>query len=218
MKRLLLLVIFLSSFSYSQQDQKFINVIGSSELIKKADQMNFNVYIKTVDESIEASKILNDKYLVDLLIMIKEAGIRSEDTEISPLAFGKNYDRDGSQKGYYTQTTISFLLKDLEKYYYLSNKLSSNNAFEISAEYSLSKYEQEHREAYVEALKAAREKAEYMTAAMNMKLGEVLEIEELTSPQALFNPLNVVSKENAGDNITGNVNIKRSVRVKFALR
>ncbi len=178
---IVLFLILMSAASFSQQDQKFINVTGNAEIIKKADEMKFAVYIKTIDESVEASKILNDKYLVDLLIILKDAAIKSEDTEISPLSFGKYYDpvERGVQKGYYTNTIVSFLLKDMKRYYEITNKLSTNNAFEINAEYAISDYEAQHRAAYEKALLAAMEKAEYMTEALNMKLGEVLEIEEL---------------------------------------
>ena len=99
------------------------------------------------------------------------------------------------------------------------NKLSKNNYFEITnSNYGISDYEAQHKLAYEKALKAAKEKAEYMTKALGIKLGKVLEIDENNYWQSYATPFNTVTKVNLRESdISGNVTIRRSVRVKFSI-
>lgn len=220
-----LLAIFIFCFvSLNAQDnQKYININGTSELILPADQINFTVQIKIIDDSIEESKKTNDKYLNELMSILKGIGINSNDIEISPIILGKNYENDINrvriQKGFFTEVKVNFLLKDLSKYFELTNKISSSNYFEIlNSSYNISDYEQQHRLAYEKALNAAKEKAEYMAKTLGVKLGEVLEIDENNYWQSYVNPSNIVTQVNSSDgSISGKVTIRRSVRVKFAI-
>ncbi|MGA9292054.1 MAG: SIMPL domain-containing protein, partial [Ignavibacteriaceae bacterium] len=160
----LIILIFCFVTVNAQENNKYINVNGTSELILPADQINFIVQIKIIDESVSESKKTNDKYLNELLTILKETEINSKDIEVSPITIGNNYEsveRERKQKGFYTEVNVSFILKDLSKYYDLTNKLSKNNYFEITnSNYSISDYEVQHKFAYEKALKAAKEKAE----------------------------------------------------------
>jgi uncharacterized protein YggE len=146
--------------------------------------------------------------------------IADNDVNISPVSLGRNYeyrDRERIQKGFYTEIRVTFLLKEMGKYYELINRLSAYDYFEITgSEYIISDYEKQHRLTYEKALKAASEKADYMAVAMNIKVGEILEIEENNASQNYPNPYNTVTVESSG-NISGKVIIRRSVRVKFSI-
>ena len=218
----LILLLFCSISVNAQENTKYINVNGTSELILPADQINFTIQIKIVDESVEESKKANDKYLNELLTLLKTSEINSKDIEVSPITIGKNYEvieREREQKGFFTQVNVSFILKDLTKYYDLTNKLSKNNYYEIvNSNYSISDYEAQHKLAYEKALEAAKEKAAYMTKALGVKLGNVLEIDENNYWQSYATPFNTVTKVNLRESdISGNVTIRRSVRVKFSI-
>jgi uncharacterized protein len=220
----IILAFFVLSFAviHAQQNQRYINVNGTSELILQADEINYTIQIKIINESLEKSKQINDKNVKELLKILKNSGIDSNDIEVSPLILGKNYensDRERKQKGFYSTVNVSFILKDLSKYFDLTDQLSSNDSYEIvSSGYGISDYERQHKLAYEKALKAAREKAEYMTQTLGVKLGGVLEIDENNYGQTYPNPFNTVTKENIqGGNISGKVTIKRSVRVKFTI-
>ncbi len=223
-KLLLALIVFSSVFANAQEKQRYIDVNGTSELILPADQINFTVEIRIVDESIEASKKTNDKVLNEFMTILKNKSINKDDIETSPIRLGKNYKykedtRERIQDGFYTEVEVNFTLKDLSKYFELSNKLASNDNFEIqNSSYSISDYEQQHQHAYIKALKAAKEKAEYMTKTLGVKLGEILEIDENNYHQGYPNPMNSITEVNAkSGNISGKVTIRRSVRVKFAI-
>jgi len=206
----------------AQENIRYINITGTSELILPADQMNFTVQIKTINNSIEESKKANDDHLSQLLSLLKNSGINSNDITTSPITLGKNYefhDREKIQKGFYTEVIVTFLLKDLSKYYDITNKLSSSSSFDnISSSYAIADYELQNKLAYQKALKTAKEKAEYMANTLGLKLGDALEIDASTPVQNYPNPFNnatIIDSPNS--NVSGKVTISRSVRVKFAL-
>jgi Uncharacterized conserved protein len=218
-----ILLVLCFAYSNAQEHQRYINVNGTSELVLTADQINFTVKIRLIDSSVEKSKISNDKCLNELSAILKNIGINSNEMQVSPITLGKNYEfieREHKQKGFYTEVIVSFLLKDISKYYELTNKLATNDAFEITnSDYSISNYELQHRLAYEKALIAAKEKAEYMSKALGTNLGEVIEIEENNYWQNYSSTTNSISVEKStSSNISGKVTIRRSVRVKYSLK
>lgn len=222
MKSFMLSIILCFASLSAQETQKYINVNGVSELILPADQINFTVKINVIAESIEKSKKTNDINLDKLIAILKGVGIDSDDIEASPIILGKNYVNENNferkHKGYFADVKISFILKDLSKYYELTNSLSLNNYFEIiNSSYSISDYERQHKLAYEKALNAAKEKAEYMSKAIGVKLGEALEIDENNYWQSYGSPLNSVAYVNSQEDVAGKVTIRRSVRIKFAI-
>lgn len=224
MKHILIILTLCITTSFAQQPQKYINVNGTSELVRNADQINFSIQIKNISETVEKSKSANDINSSALLILLSKHGIDKDNIEVSPLKLGKNFEfQDGSrrrvQNGYFTHVDISFLLKDISKYYALSNDIAKSDAYEIiSSNYNISDYEAQHIAAYEQALKAAKEKALYMCSTLGVKLGDVLEIDENNQWQSYPNPFNTVTKESSQDvSPSGKVTIRRSVRVKFAI-
>jgi len=223
MKKLFFFIVLLVCFYSVNAQQKYINVNGTSELILNADQINFTVQIKVIKETIEESKKKNDEYVNQLLQILKSSGINSEDIEVSPITLGKNYEysgRERTQNGFYSQVIVSFILKDLSGYYNLTDKLTANDNFEITnAYYNISDYEKQNKIAYENALKAAKEKAEYMSKTLGLTLGDVLEIDENANTPGYPNPFNTMTRENnKNENPYGNVTIRRSIRVKLAIQ
>jgi uncharacterized protein len=222
MKFMFAVVLLCYSFSAAQENHRYININGTSEITIPADQITITVQIKTVNSRMEESKRINDEKYNELSVLLKNIGISNDDIQVSPLTLGKNYvysERERKQDGYYAQLKVSFLLKDLSKYYELTNNLSTNDNYEIvNSDYNISDYELQHRSAFEQALKAAKEKADYMASTLGLKIGEVLEIEENSLIPNYPNPFNTATVINSqGDDISGKVVIRRSVRVKFAL-
>lgn len=222
MRKMLFIVLLVLLTKITAQDiPKYINVNGTSEITVNADQININIHIRTIEKSIEESKKNNDKSVNDLLTILKNLGINTEDIEVSPISLGKNYEyKNGEriQNGYFTNVNVSLLLKDLSKYYELIDKVSLNDSFEITnSTYKVSGYEAKLKSAYEKALLAAKEKAEYMAKALGVKLGDVIEIDENNSHGGPI-PLNTFAREDLqSSGISGKVTINRSVRVKFAI-
>lgn len=217
---LVIMILFISKIN-AQGFDKFINVTGTSELVVKADQMEIGINIKTIGTSIEDSKKINDRSVSELSEILKSGGIAISDIEISPLSLGKNYEyKQGErvQNGYFTNINVSFLLKDLSKYYKLIDKISTNDFFEITnSSYKISDYEIKMKSALEKALLAAKEKAFLMAQVLNVNLGSVLEIDETIFKDGPI-PFNTMAKESFQEGgITGKVTITKSIRVKFAI-
>jgi hypothetical protein len=219
---LIVFLLFYFASANAQVDKKFINITGTSEVILPADQISFSVQIRTLADSVEVCKKINDNRLDEVLAILKNEGINSKDIETSPENIAKYYEtkeRERIQKGFYAEMRVSFLLRDLSKYYEVSNKLCSSSSFGgITSFYGISDYELQNKTAYQKALKAAKEKAEYLANTLGLKLGAVLEIDENSSGQNYSNSINLQSGVvSQNENISGKVNIKRSIRVKFAI-
>jgi uncharacterized protein YggE len=198
-------------------------VNGTSELILPADQIKYTIQIKIVAAAVEASKNANDSCRNELLRKLNKIGINSNDINVLPMTLGKNYEfnkGERKQRGFYTEVNVIFLLKDLSKYYELTNELSSSNQYEIKeSTYNISDYELQQKIAFEKALLAAKEKAKYMVHVLGVKLKDVLEIEENNYWQAgsiYSNTIEQKQDSRAGD-MSGKVTIRRSVKVKFAI-
>lgn len=227
MKLCVVLVLLLAFFSTNAQDtRRYIDINGTAEVNVPADQIEFNVQIRVVRETIEDSKKQVDASVANLLKILKSFNLDEEDIIESPAILGKNYTYEsGSQKlnGYFASATVSFKLKDLSKYYALSDQLAKDQTIEVvNSFYSLSDYETHSREAYEKALKAAVDKAGYMTKTLGVSVGRILSVDENNPnyPMPYYN-MKVMEQSNAGGGdaaaISGKVNITRTVRVKFEL-
>jgi uncharacterized protein YggE len=219
------LSLFICSFASTnaQEIHKYITVNGTSEIILPADQIKYTIQIKIVAAAVEASKNANDSCRNELLRKLNKIGINSNDINVLPMTLGKNYEfnkGERKQRGFYTEVNVVFLLKDLSKYYELTNELSSSNQYEIKeSTYNISDYELQQKIAFEKALLAAKEKAKYMVHVLGVKLKDVLEIEENNYWQAgsiYSNTIEQKQDSRAGD-MSGKVTIRRSVKVKFAI-
>ena len=223
MQRLILPLFLLCIISLSAQNNvRYINVNGTAEVTVQADQIDFNIQVRIVNESLEESKRQNDLSTEKILTVLTKLGINKSDIKASPVTFGKQYEYINArreEKGFFAATNISFVLKDLSKYYELSNELATVKEIEnINSNYTTSRYEENHQLAYEKALRAAKEKAGYMAKALDIKAGKVLEVDEYNMPQPYTNMANFAAeKQTRYDPAFGKVTIKRSVRVKFEL-
>lgn len=228
MKRVLFVLFFAASLIINAQVQsRFINVTGTAEIIAQADCIVFNAQIRTVNESMEQAKKINDRNLDELLTTIKSNGVNSDDIEIAPVSLGKNYEYGTSgrkERGYFANVNLTFKLKDFSKYLKLTEKIAKNPSAALNSSFELSKEKLQilNKEARLKALAAAKEKAEYMAAALKTKLGSVSEIEEVDGESPTFRGMGALANISAkmdtdmlNEPVAGNITIKKTVRVKF---
>jgi uncharacterized protein YggE len=230
-KKIFIFLLFITAIALNAQNTpRFITVSGTAEVIVPADCIVFNVQIKTINESMAQAKRQNDKNLDDLLTTIKSAGVTSEDFEVAPVSLGKNYEYGASgrkEKGYFAAVNLTFKLRDFTKYLSLTEQISKSPSIELNSSFELSKAKLQSlsKDTYCNALKAAKEKAEYMAAALGAKLGPVAEIEE-AGADIPFVPVkggrasNFSTKMDAGmqnEAVEGKIVVSKSVSVKFDL-
>jgi|GEM_PF-1299650 uncharacterized protein len=218
------IVLFLCVISINAQPTPtFIEVNGTSELLAQADKINFSVNIKAINASLKESKSICDASLEKLLSILKKTDIPASEIDVSPISLGRNYEQKSyskTQNGFFVSVNVSFVLKDISKYYILSSLLAEDKEYEtVNSYYSSSDYETQNETSYENALKAAKAKAEYMAAALGAKIGPILEISENNSYPAFSYALNTITKDASAEAepLLGKLSIKRSVRVKFGL-
>lgn len=225
MKHLITAILILTTVSaFSQDNSRYINVSGTAELTIQADQAEVNLQIKTVDMTASISKEKMDAALKTATDILSKNGVSGAAVSVSPVLFGKNYEyneRGRQMTGYYSMVTVNVLLKDLSKYFNLLNQLSDIEPLEIvSSSYSLSDMQKYNNSAYGRALQAARTKAENMAFEMGVKLGNIIEIDEVAPVQPFYYAptANVQSRAESPDPaFSGKVAISKTIRVKFEI-
>jgi len=217
-----------STYLQAQISDRYIEVVGTHELKIEADQIILILNVKTIDETLEESKVKNDQTVDELLIVLKEFDNTQDNTKLAPLSFGVNYKRDNRERvkdGYYTLQQITFKLCDINKYYKLTNKLIKINNLSInSSHYNNSRYEELNQKAYENAVSAANNKADYLTKKAKVKLGRVLEIFDDSNAkyslrQSYPNPFNSsTSLTSSSTKMFGSLKIIRKVRIKYQIK
>lgn len=225
MKKIFTLMLFIFSASiYAQALSRFIDVNGTSEVITQADYINFSINIRNVAETLEKSKQVNLNASNELVRILNEYKISKGDWELSPIKFGKEYsyvNNEQKQVGYYAQVNAAIKLRNMGDYFSFINALSKNKYYEISnSSFGVSDLLKYHKEATINAVQAAREKAEYIAKSMDVKLGKIIQIKELNQFETFPNPQNVVKNfagENPYEDISGKISISRSVNLKIEI-
>ncbi len=215
------------SYLPAQSLPRFINVVGTAQLNIEADQIMLSINIKTIEETLEESKITNEKTIIKLINILKTFTKEEKYIELTPMTFGINYifeDGKNIKDGYYSSVQISFTLNELDKYYNLINDLIQTENISITnSQYNNSLYEKYNQQTYENAILLAKEKAQYLANKANVKLGRVIEIGDNSNAstflrQSYPNPFNAsTSISSSSKQIFGSIKINRSVRVKYEL-
>src|SRR5690606_7970711 len=126
MKYLLIFFVVCFTSAFPQNENKFISVSGTSQIVVPADQINFSVQIRTIGASVKQSKKLNDDAKIRLLSILKDLNIDTKDLEVSPVSLGKNYGYTGGERqpdGFFATVVVTFILKQLDNYLELTDQL-----------------------------------------------------------------------------------------------
>jgi uncharacterized protein len=211
---------------YSQDFDEFIEVTGTHELSIEADQIVLTMRIKTISETLAESKNKNDEIVTQLLEIHKTFSKGQNDIQISPLSFGINYkrhEREQVEDGYYTSEEITFKLNEIVKYYELIDKIIRIENVSISKlHYNNSQYEKHNKLTYENAISAAKYKAEYLAKKAEVKLGDVIKIEDNSNQkyshrQSYPNAFNSSLAGPSTAEVYGNIKINCSVRIVFQI-
>ena len=224
MKKIFILILLLSaSFLYSQES-RYIEVTGKAEIEYPADQVSWIVRISIIEDLLEKSSMEANSALTDLLGILEQTVIDKNDIQVSPIQQGRHYENDYDKKsrrfaGFYSNISVSFILKDMNKYPQLVKKLSESDEFEnINSSWDDSKYEEHHKSTLIQASDNAKNKAMYLADNLGMQIGSVLEIEEGGTSKGYPNPFNTSTSLGYETPITtGKVTYTRSVKIKFEL-
>ncbi|WP_276876563.1 SIMPL domain-containing protein [Chryseobacterium joostei] len=217
---LLIGILTLGSFVSAQEVKKnAIEVTGVAEMEVEPDEIIFSIGIKADNKNDLAD---NEKKMFDIL---KSAGVKNEDIKFKSMyqniysktaKFSKNYQFKANAK-----SNISKIFEDLNQKW-----VSSLNISEVKN----TKIADFRKSVKINALKAAKEKADYLLESMGKKTGnaiEIVEIEDYTSdmvmPVAYKGRMSNVQMEMADasadisfDNIE-NIKLKYSIKTRYEI-
>lgn len=217
---LLIGIVTLGSFVNAQEVKKNgIEVTGVAEMEVEPDEVIFSIGIKADNKNDLAD---NEKKMFDIL---KNAGVKNEDIKFKS-SYQNIYAKNGKFSKNYVfkanaKSNLSKIFEDLNQKW-----VSSLNISEVKN----TKIADFRKTVKINALKAAKEKADYLLESMGKKVGtvlEIVEIEDYTSdtvmPVAYKGRMNSAQLEMADapvdfsfDNIE-NIKLKYSIKTRYEI-
>ncbi|MCU0340018.1 MAG: SIMPL domain-containing protein [Spirosomaceae bacterium] len=184
-----LLAILLTATAFAQTTTsvekdpiKKIAVTGTAELEVTPDELYFSISLKEYfrDEKNQKDKVSLETIEKQLIEAVKAAGLPKENLTVSGVSGYREW--TGRKKPQYFLAAKQFQLKltNVHNINDLMAKVDDRGVEYVSmSRVEHSKKEEFRKQVKINALKAAKEKANYLLEAIGEKTGEVLEIQEL---------------------------------------
>lgn len=176
------LIIFSFTNLYSQEKPPSIEIYGTAIIKVVPDKMNWNINVQVEMDDVKEAKIQNDKSVSKVLNILEDVGIPSKEIQTGGIKIEKRYRTySNEEKKYSVTNNIWFTVSNIEKYDLLTEKLIDIDNVYINNIILESTKEIETREqARIDALNAAKDKAEKMANVLGMSIGEPLLIQEVS--------------------------------------
>lgn len=179
-----------------------ISVSGTAELESDPDMILWDIVIVDNDVDPSAAKTQNDERYEALLEIADDLDLPAEDIVAGTLSIRRTYHRTergqrGAFKDYEVRRWATLVLRDFDDFDEMLEMLAGAG-FEFSIEYSSTEIHTMKREARLEAVRVAREKAQEMAEVLGQALGRPLVIDERGSRVAGFDLNDALSNTNTG--------------------
>ncbi|HWQ82261.1 MAG TPA: SIMPL domain-containing protein [Ignavibacteria bacterium] len=229
MKKILFLILsfLVCSTLYSQDKQKVVEVTGSATIEVQPDIMNWDIRVQDDYDNLKSAVNNNESSVERILEFLKSQGVKREKISTSGLRVNKNYTYYDSKVKKYTVTNyIWFSVNDINLYQKFADYfVSFDNVYINSTNLSASNEIETRKQARINALIAAKEKAEMMAAVFGKEIGDPLMISEEPVYSYFSNTMNNVytpGERTEGDSgptfSRGMVTVTAKVKVTFLLK
>lgn len=187
MKLRLLTLVFLacSAFCHAQEECciPHVSVYGTAEMDVPADEMHWSITVQSNNDVITTLATEHDASVDSLVTFLKSKGVLEENIKASNIQMNEDWSYDGNgtriKNGYVASTTILFESPDLTQYEVFWLGISElKNVSVNSVLFDTSKRIEYQTQSRIEAIKAAKEKAEALAGALDSKVREPLQIQE----------------------------------------
>jgi uncharacterized protein len=224
LKLFFILFVFICNYSFSQDKPNVIEVTGSATIEVIPDLLDWSINITEETNDIQSAKKTVESSTAEILEYLKSIGIKEEKVTTSGLRITKNYQYDAKTKKYTVKNDIWFesaadayqKIADyiilIEDVYISFTNLKSSKEIEI------------RKQARVNALVAAKEKAEAMAAVFGKTIGDPLLISEETLNYYQNTMNNVSNTYYSGESDSGpafskgEISVNAKVKVIFLLK
>lgn len=195
MKQFIILAIFsiftTQLFSQTVDTRRKIEVNGSSEMEVTPDIIYLSISLKEYFKDNNSKKKVEINTIeTQLYNAVQAAGIPKENLTINNIS-GYNYQWEKKKNpDFLVAKQYRLKVTNLNSYNKLMDAIDAKAVQYTNVEsYDYSKIEPLKKELKIKALKAAKEKADFLAAALNNKVGEPLEIQEINNesyPQPIY--------------------------------
>jgi uncharacterized protein YggE len=184
-----------------------ITVTGTADVQVAPDEALFSIDVTKTNKDLQAAKRLNDESVGKLLELSRRFSISAQNVQTSQITVDMKYESirdpktrvfsdDGDEigkrvfRGYEVSKTVTVRLTDLSRFeQFFAEVLQTGVSAVNSVTFETSKLREHKDKAREMAMKAAKEKASAMAAAVNQTIGRAIRVTEGTvgSPMAANN-------------------------------
>ncbi len=229
MKKILFLILsfLVCTTLYSQDKQKVVEVTGSATIEVQPDIMDWDIRVQDDYDNLKSAVNNNESSVEKILEFLKSQGVKREKILTSGLRVNKNYTYYDSKVKKYTVTNyVWFSVNDINLYQKFADYfVSFDNVYINSTNLTASNEIETRKQARINALNAAKEKAEMMAAVFGKEIGDPLMISEEPVYSYFSNTLNNVytpgerTESDSGPTFSrGMVTVTAKVKVTFLLK
>jgi uncharacterized protein len=188
MKQIIIVLLFIIECTVKAQqpqlidEQSKISVKGEAVVKVQPDQILITFGIETWDNNILIAKQKNNDIMTKGMAVIKDTGIEEKDIQTDYLSIEPRYENNYDKKnflGYFVRNTFVVTVAEPDKVEELVTKvLQSGVNYIHGINFQTTEFKKYREQARELALKAAKEKAEKMAAALGKKIGDPILINE----------------------------------------
>ncbi|MBJ6764949.1 SIMPL domain-containing protein [Myxococcaceae bacterium JPH2] len=173
-----------------------IRVEGTGEVKAQPDEAYLDLAVETEGANVKVASEENARRMEKVLAALSSAGLTKRDLQTRNYNVYPTYTPptpDGAEpkvKGYRVSNLVTAHVTDLSKVGSLLDKALTAGANRVdSVRFGLTREEAAQGEALRQAVARARQSAQVLATALNVKLGAVLDASTVTEPQRFF-PMN----------------------------
>jgi uncharacterized protein YggE len=204
-----------------------ITVTGKSEITLDADHAIIQLEIKHIKKEMSQSHRALTETIAKLTKALMSIGVTDKDIRKSLILQGPEYSWEKNSrvhKGYYSECIVELDVNDISKMAAIYRELANYQNITIQGtDYKRNDEFDVREKEFEKALLAAKKKAEHMAQALNVRIGKVYAIQELSLDNLVLGHTyaNVEAKKERmlGEDRTGygNIRISALVVVEFEL-
>jgi uncharacterized protein len=165
--------------------RRSISVEGEAEVKVVPDRILLTLGIETSDKDLEKAKQLHDARTRAVIDAVRREGVDPKDIQTDYLDIEPRWDltpRPENFIGYFVRKTVVVTLRDVPRFEgVLSAALASGANYVLGVQFQTSELRKYRDEARALATKAAREKAVALAGQLNQKIGDPIQISEISN-------------------------------------
>ncbi|MCB1025631.1 MAG: SIMPL domain-containing protein [Acidobacteria bacterium] len=228
------LLLFTAVHAQNIDQQPTVSVTGTAEINVVPDCAVFSMSVEKINKDIQIAKTENDKSISQILALAKKYSIDEKNVKTDFINVSKSYewigtgaDRKRVFLGYEVSKSVTIRLEDLKSFEAFFSDLLNTGLTEIRrVHFESSEFIKHKKDARIQAIQAAKAKADELAKALGQSIGKAVVINE--NSDARYPTPNITANyiagiagdtaaQTAGTFSPGTITIRSQIDVKFIL-